>query len=65
MAQRNKRKADQKHYSQRAQSETAHSMIKRNLGSALRARKPEMQKKEMMLRVLTHNIMLLCDQIED
>jgi hypothetical protein len=64
MARRMKRKADQKHYGQRAQSETAHSMMKRNLGSALRARKPENQKKEMMLRVLTHNIMLLCDEIE-
>jgi transposase len=64
MARRMKRKADQKHYGQRAQSETAHNMMKRNLGSALRARKPENQKKEMMLRVLTHNIMLLCDKIE-
>jgi len=65
MARRFKRKADGKQYGQRAQSETAHSMMKRNLGSALRARKPENQKKELMLRVLTHNIMLLCDQLED
>lgn len=65
MARRFKRKADQQHYRQRAQSETVHSMLKRNLGSALRARKPENRKAEMLLRVLTHNIMLLCDQLED
>jgi hypothetical protein len=64
MARRFKRKADQKHYGQRAQSETAHSMIKRNTGSALRSRTPERQKKEMMLRVLVHNISLLCDEVE-
>lgn len=64
MAQRFKRKADRRHYGQRAQSEAAHSMIKRNQGSALRSRTPERQKKEMMLRVLVHNISLLCDQIE-
>jgi Transposase DDE domain/Transposase domain (DUF772) len=65
MAKRFKRKADQKQYGQRAQSETTHSMIKRTQNSALRARKPENQKKEMMLRVLTHNIMLLCDELQD
>jgi hypothetical protein len=64
MAKRMARKADQKAYGQRAQSETAHSMMKRNQSSALRARKPENQKKEMMLRALTHNIMLLCDELE-
>jgi hypothetical protein len=56
--------ADQKLYAQRSQSETAHSMMKRNMSSALRARKPENQKKEMMLRVLVHNITLLCDEME-
>jgi hypothetical protein len=64
MARRLKRKADQKQYGQRAQSETAHSTIKRNQSAALRSRTPERQKKEMMLRVLTHNIMLLCDEME-
>lgn len=57
--------ADQRLYAQRNQSETAHSMMKRNMSSALRARKPERQKKEMMLRVLVHNISLLCDEMED
>jgi hypothetical protein len=64
MAKRFKRKADRKVYGQRSQSETAHSMIKRNLGSALRSRTPARQKKEMMLRTLVHNIMLLCDELE-
>jgi len=37
-------------------------MIKRNQGSALRCRTPERRKNEMLLRVLTHNIMLACEQ---
>lgn len=64
MAKRFKRKADQKHYGQRAQSETVHSMMKRNMSSALRSRTPQRRKKEMMLRALVHNIALLCDEIE-
>jgi len=62
MAKRFSHKADQQHYGQRAQSETVHSMVKRNQGSALRSRTPERRKKEMLLRVLTHNIMLACEQ---
>jgi hypothetical protein len=64
MAKRFKRKADRKLYAQRSQSETAHSMMKRNQSSALRSRTPERQKKEMMLKVLVHNIALLCDEME-
>jgi hypothetical protein len=62
MAKRFARKADQKDYAQRSQSETVHSMVKRNLGSALRSRTPRRRKKEMLLRVLTHNIMLAAEQ---
>jgi hypothetical protein len=62
MAKRFARKADQAHYAQRAQSETVHSMVKRNQGSALRSRTPQRRKQEMLLRVLTHNIMLACEQ---
>lgn len=62
MAKRFARKADQKQYAQRSQSETVHSMVKRNQGSALRSRTPERRKQEMLLRVLTHNIMLACEQ---
>jgi hypothetical protein len=54
-----------KHYGQRAQAETVNSMLKRNLGDALRSRSPKARKAEQMLRILTHNIALLCDEIED
>jgi hypothetical protein len=49
------------YYGQRWQSETVNSMIKRNLGSALRARSAVKRRHEMLLRVLTHNIMLLVE----
>jgi hypothetical protein len=62
MAKRFSRKADKQQYGQRSQAETVHSMVKRNQGSALRSRTPERQKKEMLLRVLTHNIVLLAEQ---
>lgn len=53
-----------KKYGQRAQAETVNSMLKRNLGDALRSRSPQARKNEQLLRVLTHNISLLCDKIE-
>jgi hypothetical protein len=65
MANRFKRKADQKHYAQRSQSETVHSMLKRNQSASLRSRTPARRKKEMMLRVLVHNIALLGEEIKD
>ena len=58
MRQRFARKADRRHYGQRAQSETVNSMMKRNFGDALRSVAPQRREKEMLLRVLTHNIML-------
>jgi hypothetical protein len=48
-----------KPFGQRAQAETVNSMMKRNLGDHLRAKTPEGRRKEQMLRVLTHNIMIL------
>ncbi len=54
-----------KAYGQRAQAETVNSMLKRNQGDALRARSPRARQNEQLLRVLTHNIALLCDKIED
>jgi IS5 family transposase len=62
MKQRFSRKADRKPYGQRAQSETVNSMMKRNLGDALRSIKPKRRKQEMLLRSLTHNIMLAANQ---
>ena len=54
-------KLDRALYGQRWQSETVNSMIKRNLGSALRARTTVHRRHELLLRVLTHNIMLLAE----
>jgi hypothetical protein len=54
-----RRRFDRKKYGQRWQAETVTSMIKRNLGSALRARKYRTQGREIMLRVLAHNIMIV------
>ena len=50
---------DKKKYGQRWQVETVNSMIKRLLGSSLRARKVRMQNREMLLRAITHNVMIL------
>jgi Transposase DDE domain len=47
-----------KPYGQRAQSETAHSMMKRNLSDALRARSPRARRHEQLLRSITHDVML-------
>ena len=46
-------------YGQRWQAESGFSRYKRLLGSALRARIWANQKKEILLRVITHNLMLL------
>jgi hypothetical protein len=64
MARRFARKADRAHYAQRSQVETVNSMVKRNQGSALRSRTPERRKKEMLLRALTHNLMLIAKHRE-
>src|SRR6476659_9911811 len=45
-------------YTQRWQSETVNSMVKRNLGSALRARTARRRSMELMLRCVTHNLMI-------
>jgi hypothetical protein len=52
---------DKRLYGQRWQVETVNSMIKRTLGSALRARTAVRRRHELLLRVLTHNIMLLAE----
>ena len=50
---------DKQKYGQRWQVETIHSMLKRLLDSALRARQYGSQGREILLRVLTHNVMIL------
>jgi len=59
MRQRFDRAADKGTYGQRWQVETVNSMIKRNLGSALRARTARRRSKELLLRCITHNVMVL------
>ena len=49
-------KFDKKKYGQRWQVETVMSMIKRNQGDCLSSKTYWSQNREMMLRVLTHNI---------
>jgi hypothetical protein len=61
---RMKRRLDRRKYGQRWQVETVHSMIKRRLGSALRARGYWSQCREIILRVITHNVMIvLCVRV--
>ncbi len=50
---------DKETYGQRWQVETVFSMIKRNLGSALSGRSYWSQCRDMMLLVLTHNVMII------
>ena len=50
---------DEENYGQRWQVETVFSMIKRNFGSALRARRYWSQCREMMLLALAHNIAII------
>jgi transposase len=57
--QRMRTRFDDQKYRQRWQIETVNSMIKRTLGSALRARTYWSQSREINLRALTHNIMIL------
>ena len=54
-----KQRFPKKTYGQRWQIETVFSMLKRNLGAALRARTYHSQNREIRLRVLTHNLALL------
>ena len=50
---------NKKLYGQRWQSETVNSMLKRNLGSFLRARTYWSQCREIMLRLFVHNVMIV------
>ena len=48
-------------YGQRWQVETVNHMVKRNLGSACRARSAWGWKRDMLLRALTHNLMIVAN----
>ena len=54
-----------KPYGQRAQSETVHSMMKRNLGDHLRAKTAKGRRQEQMLRAITHNLMVVLSHLEE
>lgn len=54
-----KQRFPKRKYGQRWQVETVHSMIKRTLGAALRARSYWSQSREIVLKALTLNIMIL------
>ena len=54
-----KTRFNDKAYRKRPQVETVFSMLKRNLGSALRGRSHWSRFRDMLLRVITHNIMLI------
>ena len=56
---RMRQRFNRKKYGQRWQTETVNSMIKRRLGSALRARSYWSQCREVILRVITHNVMIV------
>jgi hypothetical protein len=58
MRRRFDRKADRPRYRHRAQAETVNSMLKRNMGDALRSRSRSRRKREMLLRTVVHDIML-------
>jgi hypothetical protein len=61
MRRRFKGGSDKTFYGQRWQVETVNSMLKRNLGSTCRARTPRGRKKDMLLRAVTHNLMLIAN----
>jgi hypothetical protein len=51
-------------YTKRWQVETVNSMIKRNQGSALAGKTARSRRRDMLLRVLTHNVMILRTRVE-
>jgi hypothetical protein len=56
---RTKRSRKRSGYTKRWQIETANSMMKRNQGSALAGKTAWSRRRDMLLRVLTHNVMVL------
>jgi hypothetical protein len=56
---RSKRSRRRCGYTQRWQAETVMSMLKRNLGSALRGRSARSRHRDLRLKVLTHNVMII------
>ena len=61
MRRRLKAGADKMRFGQRWQVETVNSMIKRNMGSACRSRTPRGRKRDMLLRAISHNLMIVAN----
>jgi plasmid stabilization system protein ParE len=53
-----------KAYGRRSEAETVESMLKRNLGDAPRARTPRARRHELLLKVITRNVMLAKTRVE-
>jgi hypothetical protein len=51
-------------YTKRWQVETVNSMMKRNQGSALAGKNAWSRRRDMLLRILTHNVMILRTRVE-
>ena len=56
-----RRRFEREVYNQRWHAESGFSQHKRRLGSALTARRDAAQRRELVLRVVTHNLMLLAE----
>ncbi len=54
-----RRRFARRHYRQRAQAESGFSRHKRRLGSALTARHDHTQERQLRIRVLAHNLMII------
>jgi hypothetical protein len=61
MRRRMKRNPDKKRYGQRWQVETVNSMVKRNLSSACRSRSAWGRKRDLLIRVVAHNLMIVAN----
>jgi hypothetical protein len=61
---RTKRSRKRCGYTQRWQSETVNSMMKRNLGSELTGKTAASRERDMLLKTLTHDLMVLRPRVE-
>jgi Transposase DDE domain len=59
MRRRLQRHPDKRRYGQRWQVETVNSMVKRNLSSSCRSRTAWGRKRDLLLRAITHNLMIV------
>jgi transposase len=53
------------HYHSRSNVESVFSMMKRKHGNAIRSKSPTAQVNEVLCKVLTHNLCVLCQEIQE